>query len=82
MRWAGQSLQGLLLKSSPRPRLMTPRLSGSGMVIWAELEIRGPIPEKRKTCIQTVGCWKGVGVRHTSVQVLASKWLGERRQSR
>lgn len=46
----------------PRPRLMTPRLSGRGMVIWAELEIRGPTPEKRKTCIQTVwGAGRGLG---------------------
>lgn len=57
MGWAGQSLQGRLLK--PAPRLVTHRPSRRRTVRCAELENKGPNPEKRKTCSQTVrgaGC--------------------------
>ena len=60
MHWAGQSLQGPLLKShTPYLRLRTPRLPGRGMAGWAKLEIKGPLPEKRKTGGQTCGALEG-----------------------
>lgn len=52
------------------------------MIRPAKLENRGPQPEKRARLTDYVGCWKWVGDRHISVQVLALKWLRELRQSR
>lgn len=63
-------------------RLVTPGPSGRRMIRQAKLEKRGPQPEKRDRRTDYVGCWKWVGDRHISVQVLALKWLRELRQSR
>lgn len=77
--WAARSLWA---PAEGLAGLMTPRPSGRGMIRPAKLENRGPQPEKRDRRTDYVGCWKWVGDRHISVQVLALKWLRELRQSR
>lgn len=57
MHWAGQLLQGLLLKP---PEAVTPRMSRRGVVRQAELENRCLKTKKREIHTDCVECPKGV----------------------